>query len=451
MTDICTTENSKGDYMNFTNKKLLILGGTHQHCKMVRAAKELGVYVIVTDYLEESPAKKIADQSLMYNIKDVDAIVDFCKREHVDGILHGYIDPCQRPYGEICRRLGLPCFGEEKQYFTLTDKRTFKKLCRENGVDTIPEYPIDIFTADGQDSAVEYPVFVKPVDSRGSRGLTICNSAAEVRTALEFARKEASNGDVIIERYLGGKDEFQVTYFFIDGEAYLLRTADRHLGDAALHLEKVGICTVSPSVHTDMYLNQVHEKVVAMYKKLGIKNGPVFMQGLVDGDKIRFFDPGMRFPGGDYENLYREIFGIDIMKMLVEYALHGEFSRKSLPRDSVLIKDKRIALLFPTIAPGRIHRIEGLGDLTSRDGIISVFPKYDVGDTVAASYNVNQRFAEIDLIGKNTPDLRNLIRYIQENLKVYDAENHDLMFGKVERSKIKNYIVNADTKRKYLS
>lgn len=57
---------------------------------------------------------------------------------------------------------GLPCFGEEKQYFTLTDKRTFKKLCRENGVDTIPEYPIDIFTADGQDSAVEYPVFVKP-------------------------------------------------------------------------------------------------------------------------------------------------------------------------------------------------------------------------------------------------------------------------------------------------
>lgn len=59
MTDICTTENSKGDYMNFTNKKLLILGGTHQHCKMVRAAKELGVYVIVTDYLEESPAKKI--------------------------------------------------------------------------------------------------------------------------------------------------------------------------------------------------------------------------------------------------------------------------------------------------------------------------------------------------------------------------------------------------------
>ena len=42
-------------------KKLLILGGAAVHCKVVEAARAMGVYTIVTDYLENSPAKLIAD------------------------------------------------------------------------------------------------------------------------------------------------------------------------------------------------------------------------------------------------------------------------------------------------------------------------------------------------------------------------------------------------------
>ena len=39
-------------------KKILILGGTPQQIKLVNAAKKMGLYTIVTDYLENSPAKK---------------------------------------------------------------------------------------------------------------------------------------------------------------------------------------------------------------------------------------------------------------------------------------------------------------------------------------------------------------------------------------------------------
>lgn len=155
-------------------KKLLVLAGAHQHCKIVRAAHKLGVKVIVTDYLEDSPAKKLADKSYMYNITDIDEIVNMCKEEHVDGIISGYIDPCQRPYYEICDKLGLPCYGTEKEFFNLTDKHAFKKMCMENDVDIIPEYPEDEFLDGKEPINVEYPLFVKPVDSRGSRGQSVC-------------------------------------------------------------------------------------------------------------------------------------------------------------------------------------------------------------------------------------------------------------------------------------
>ena len=63
--------------MDYTGKKLLILAGAGPHTKVVESAKEMGIYTIVADYLpasEYSPAKLVADESLMNNIFDVDEL-----------------------------------------------------------------------------------------------------------------------------------------------------------------------------------------------------------------------------------------------------------------------------------------------------------------------------------------------------------------------------------------
>ena len=55
-------ENQK--YKEFEGKKLLVLAGADVHIKVVKAAQEMGIYVIVTDYLppESSPSKLVADE-----------------------------------------------------------------------------------------------------------------------------------------------------------------------------------------------------------------------------------------------------------------------------------------------------------------------------------------------------------------------------------------------------
>ena len=55
----------------------------------------------------------MADKSYMYDINDIDGIVNMCKDENVQGVICGYIDPCQRPYQKICARLNLPCYGTQ--------------------------------------------------------------------------------------------------------------------------------------------------------------------------------------------------------------------------------------------------------------------------------------------------------------------------------------------------
>ena len=97
--------------MSNTTKKILFLGGFEKMIDAVNAAHEMGLYVIVTDYLENSPAKKIADEALSFSIDDVENIVKYCLEHKVDSVLNIFVDPAQKPYQEICTRLNLPCYG----------------------------------------------------------------------------------------------------------------------------------------------------------------------------------------------------------------------------------------------------------------------------------------------------------------------------------------------------
>lgn len=413
-------------------KKILILGGTPQQIKLVNAAKKMGLYTIVTDYLENSPAKKIADKSYMYNIKDVDDIVSMCKMEKVDGVICGYIDPCQRPYQEICEKLKLPCYGTKEQFYKMTDKHAFKKMCIDNGVDVIPEYTDE----DIMRGNIEYPVFVKPVDSRGSRGQSVCYTEDELKKAIQYAKVESSNGDILIEKYMKNAHEFQVTYFFIAGEPYLIRTVDSYCGTEDSHMEKVVACAISPSKFTQVYLENAHDKVVKMFKKMGFENGPIFMQGFEDNGVFRFFDPGLRFPGVDYENVYKKIYGIDIMEAMINFAIQGNCGDIKLPKDGVWIKEKRAAVLFPTLAAGIIKKIEGFDEVLKDENVVSLYPRCEVGEQIEWTFNVNQRMAEVDIVCDTTEELKKKIDDIQKLLVVSDVKNQNMTYQYFDVSRI---------------
>jgi len=415
-------------------KRLLILSGANQHLKIVEAAKELGIYTIVADYLKDSPAKKICDKSYLYNVKDIDAIVDMCKQESVDGIITSHIDPCQMPYNDICEKLSLPCLGTHNQFFCFTNKHAFKQLCIENNVEVIPEYSEE----DVETNLIEYPIFVKPVDSRGSRGQTVCFSKEELVNGIKLAKLESSNGEIIIEQYMGGFDEFQVTYFFINEEAYLIRTADSYRGSVTNKMNKVVNCSISPSRYTNLYFQNAHPNILKMLKNMGMKNGPLFMQGFHNKGHFYFFDPGLRFPGVEYERIYKRVYNIDLMQLLINFALTGFFTETCLPDNSVGLNGHYAAILFPTLKKGRIKKIEGVSEIQKDRHIISYLTKYKEGDAIDWTYDVNQRYAEIDMLTKDINELSKTIENIQNALVVKDEYDTDMLFDKFDIKVISN-------------
>ena len=420
---------------NFAGKKLLILSGCGSQCKLVAAAKQMGVYTVVADYFPPSmasPAKLLADESWMESLLDIDALVERCKREHIHGVLAGWSDISQIPYYKICERLGLPCHGTEAQFYKMTNKKAFKQLCMECGMDVIDEYSLE----DAENGNVVYPVFVKPVDGRGSKGQSVCYTHEELKKAIALARKESSSGDVIIEHYVSNTNSFQVTYFFVNGEAYLLRTTDGYKGTLEDKLDRVALCTVSPSVYTEKFMEVANKIFVKMMKKIGYQNGPAMAQAFYDNGVFRFYDPGLRFPGVDYEITYKKIYNIDFMKAMVCFALTGKMPEMDLHNSNVYLEGKKGVVLFPTLAAGVIGMINGFDRIEQDGHVLSVQRRYAAGDRVEWTYTTRQRLAEINLLCDGERDMKEAIRNVQSWVDVKDDAGKDMLYMPFDAERI---------------
>ena len=95
-------------------------------CDVVRRAQELGVYTVVTDWYQNSPAKVLADKAYDLSISDMDAMLELIKEERIDGVFTGFIDSYLPHYYELCKRANLPCYLNDKMLACSTDKQNFK-------------------------------------------------------------------------------------------------------------------------------------------------------------------------------------------------------------------------------------------------------------------------------------------------------------------------------------
>lgn len=408
--------------MNYNGKKLLVIGGASQHVKVVEAAHRLGATVYVADYLNDAPAKKIADHAYLIDAKDVDGLVALCEQEKIDGAIVTSLEACVLPYQKVCSRMGYPCFGTEEQYQILTNKFLFKACCARYGVDTIPSYTEEEVLG-GQG---EYPIFIKPVDSRGSRGQAICYSHEEAVVAIEKAKAESASGTILIEKYMKDYPDFTVAYLVLDGEPVLVRTGDRFEGEKGSGLENLCIASCSPSKYTQKYLDTCHHNVVAMLKGMGLMNAPVFFQGFIDGDTVRFYDPGLRFAGGEYERLQRHATGVDILEELVKYAL-GDKPEKKMDHTICQLNGKYIIQLDPTLFAGKIADIQGIEEIMANPAVISNSQRYYVGDEVPESNDLRRRFTEFGILSDSLEQEIENIHFVQKTLKIMDSEGKSMI------------------------
>lgn len=370
------------------NKKLLVLGSTKLIASIVQKAKDMGVFVGVTDSrpLEQAPAKNIADAYYFIDFSHEDEVVELIKKEQYDGLLTGFTDSYMEYYLRICQKAGLPCCGNNNSIQIAIDKSAFKKACKENNVPVIPGITVSCYD-EALDFAkkIGYPLMLKPIDNSGSRGVIKCEGEGELKSAYEYALSFSKAKMVIVEKYLDC-DNMAVSYFAADGEIRISTTDDRKVYVSEESGSSVSSYSVYPSKYTERYIKEVNDNVISMLKNNGFDNGMISLQAFVDEHSFYFCEMCYRTSGGQHYILTKDQNDIDQLALLIEYAVTGN-CRKSwdCEKETPFFKEN-IAMLRVIGTPGKIiKRLEGFEEIKSDKSVITAYSSKNIGDEIGKS------------------------------------------------------------------
>ena len=424
--------------MELKGKRLLILGGSRISCEIIRHARAMGVITAVTDYypLEKSPAKQMADEAYYEDTSDVDRMAEFIKEQRFDGVLTGFTDSVLPYYAEMCEKAGLPAYGTREQFEVFIDKQKYKKLMRDFDVSTIPEYRIDIDNFDETTADIVYPIIVKPSESSGARGITVCHSKEELKAAMAFAANISEDKQILVERYI---DESEATIFwlFVDGQYYLMMIGNRHVKHNQEGVIPLPAGYTYPSAVQPRFLAETAPKMEKMFHSVGIKNGMMFMQcKIVDGE-CWVYDIGYRLTGSlEYINL-KEVCGYDPLDMLIRFALTGDMGEPDIAKKAdPYFGGKYTYNVSLLCKPGKIAKITGLDKIEKLPGVIKVVVAHPEGDEITQKMKGLLAQITVRILGRadDIETMKNEMLAIQRLAHVISTEGEEMILPGLEES-----------------
>ncbi|NOZ52516.1 MAG: ATP-grasp domain-containing protein [Gammaproteobacteria bacterium] len=219
------------DSVRPTQKTLLILSGGAEAVPGIRRAKAMGLHVVVSDYDADCPGFRDADDTLLVSTYDIDRSVAVANEYHnkvrrIDGVICMAAD-VPLTVAHIANTLGLPGLSLATAALAV-DKLAMKRHLFAAGI-PVPWYSA-IESVDQLAHVVaqhDKLLILKPVDSRGARGVLRLQDGINLPWAFQHAQACSPTGRVMVEHYVEGPQVSTET-IIVDNKAITLGFIDRN-------------------------------------------------------------------------------------------------------------------------------------------------------------------------------------------------------------------------------
>ena len=396
--------------------KLLVLGGKPiGSTEIVVRAKEKGIYTIVADYLpeNESPAKMIADEQWDISVDQTAELARRAVTEHVNGVVAGVHEFCLLKAIQVCEKCDLPSWCTLEQGDNCSNKKAFKALCQKNSIDVAKTYKLN--------DDIKFPGIVKPADSDGSRGFSICHNQDElekgVRHALEFST------DYLIEEFIQS-DACIIHYTVVNGDVIFSGISDKHSRRLEGGSMVMGLQTF-PAKDQERYLREVNEKAIHMFKSIGIKNSPIWIEAFNDGKRFVFNEMALRFGGSMTNYPVKYNTGMDQLELFIDAALGKTLELKV---SSEVEKKDNYAILPIHLKEGKIATIRGLEELLKDSRIEQVVLVHHVGDEIKNWGTAQQVYCYIHMTYRDADEFVKNLETIKNTICVENEKGQNMLY-----------------------
>ncbi len=367
----------------YAGKTLLFVGGGMEALPGIEKAQTLGLRVVVGDMNPEAPGMRSGHDRLVASTYDVGATVAAARRYHervrrLDGVMCLATD-VPLTVASVAAELGLPGIPVGVAALAM-DKLAMKRKFAADGV-TVPSFgPVETAHHLAQLARAQgRPLVLKPVDSRGGRGVQLLLPGFDPAAAFELALEQSPTARVMVEQFLPGP-QISTESFVLDGVAYTPGFADRNYEFieryAPFFIENGGTMPSQLPAQTQQAVRQLVQQAAA---SLGVVNGVVKGDIVVSDGRPYVIELAARLSGGWF--CTHEIplnVGVDLVLAAIRLSLGLSVAPESL--QPKFDRGVALRLIFPP--PGRVTAVHGEAAAQRLPGVEMVKVVVRPGDVV---------------------------------------------------------------------
>jgi biotin carboxylase len=320
----------------------------------------MGLHVVVSDGSAAAPCLAEADDAIIASTYDVDATVA-AAREYsravrpLDGVTSVAAD-VPMTVARVAEALGLAGIPVEAARLA-ADKVAMKQRFAERGI-PIPWFA-PIAKADELKAAVAergLPLVVKPVDSRGARGVLRLVAGVDLDWAYAHASRWSPTGRVMVEEYLPGP-QVSTESMLLDGIGYTPGFCDRNYE----YLDRFSPWMIENGGQQPSVLSPADQASVARMAEqaglaLGITTGIVKGDMVVTRDGPKVIEVAARLSGGWFSTDQVPVAtGVDLVGAAIRLALGDRVEAADLAPT----RHRGVAIRYFFPKPGRVTSVTG--------------------------------------------------------------------------------------------
>ena len=357
---------------------------------LIRAAQALGFRALAIDKNPSAPGMVLADAAKRLDIIDIPAAIELARRYRVAGVAAAACEPAMPTVAAIVETLNLHG-PRPAAILNATNKYRMRTAFSAAGI-PVPRFCLvaDLPEAEVASRNTGFPLIVKPIDSSGSRGVSLVERASDLEAALNHALSVSDRA--LIEEYLEGP-ELSVETLTFGGRTHVVVLSDKSITPWPYPVEdgQAQPSTVGPAVWAE-----ASDLAAAGIAALGIDESAGHTEIKVTPRGCRIVEIGAR-QGGDFMGTHMTPFsvGVDMNRAVVQIATgsHPQIS----PRTG-----RAIAVRYLLPKPGVVQSVfippDVLLDPDLVDAVVYVHP----GDHIPQVRSSLDRAGHVLALGDDT-------------------------------------------------
>jgi biotin carboxylase len=343
---------------------ILIVGAGLLHTYAIRIAQEIGLYVLATDADAQAPGAVLADEFFPVSTHDISGhyllVSELCNSHpcRLRGIVCSGGDTAPT-VAACCEAAGTPGIPQDVAV------RPWNKWCVRQAITAAwldalqptwgvitPEDPADLREHLAHD--IGFPLVVKPLCQRASRGITLVDDYTVFDQALAKARIYSDT--VLLEAMLTGSEHSAEIVLDASGQLAHFHVTDRYFDYS--HGIPLEIAAVTPSCLSPAVQSAIRTMLLDTAKALGVTIGPWKNDVIVTTDGPKLLEATARCSGGfDAQVSYPRATGDSLLRRIIQVACGLPVTQQPpIPPDRYCC----IASIIPRVA-GTVRALPDMG------------------------------------------------------------------------------------------